>query len=104
MNPPDPVSALHVLVNRAAYHADGSGEPLVAAQGLSLEQAMAAYSSGSAFVNHRPDRGTLAVGAHADLVLLDRDPFVGDAGEIGAAQVVATYVAGERVFERSSAG
>jgi len=41
----------------------------------------------------------LAPGSVADLVVLDRDPFAGEAGEIGAAGVVSTWVEGVPVFE-----
>jgi predicted amidohydrolase YtcJ len=34
----------------------------------------------------------------ADVAVLDRDPFAGEAAEIGAARVVATFVGGARVF------
>lgn len=34
----------------------------------------------------------------ADLVVLDRDPFLGQVAEIAEATVVATYVDGEPVF------
>jgi predicted amidohydrolase YtcJ len=40
------------------------------------------------------------VGAVADLVVLDRDPFAGPAEEIGAAKVEQTFVSGERVWYR----
>ena len=43
--------------------------------------------------------GVLEPGKLADLVVLDRDPFLGDAREIGAASVVSTWVDGECVFE-----
>jgi predicted amidohydrolase YtcJ len=35
----------------------------------------------------------------ADQVVLDRDPFAGPPGEIGAARVVSTWVDGVPVFE-----
>jgi predicted amidohydrolase YtcJ len=35
----------------------------------------------------------------ADLVVLDRDPFVEGPGEIAAAKVVSTWVDGVPVFE-----
>ena len=42
----------------------------------------------------------VAPGYLADFVLLDRDITACDPGEIQGDWVVATYVAGERVFER----
>ena len=47
-------------------------------------------------MNHRDEAGTVAPGAVADLVVLDRDPFL-DPDSIGAAQVVSTWVDGEVV-------
>ena len=49
-------------------------------------------------MNHRDEAGTIKVGQVADLVVLDRDPFVGDPGEIAAARVVSTWVDGVSVF------
>ena len=69
-------------------------EPFLPQHALGLEAAFAAYTSGSAWVNHRDLAGTIAPGQVADLVVLDRDPFVGDPGEIGAARVVSTWVGG----------
>jgi predicted amidohydrolase YtcJ len=106
VNPPEPIGAVHALVNRTPYRSGSEGDvvppPLVAAQALSLQAALAAYTSGSAHVNHRVDVGRIRVGARADLAILDRDPFAGPPEEIGAAQVIATYVGGTRVFDRSS--
>jgi predicted amidohydrolase YtcJ len=94
---PDPVAALHVAVNRVAH--DEPGEAFLPHEALGAEQAWAAYTSGSAHVNHLDDTGTLAPGLLADLAVLDRDPFEGDPAAIGTTRVVATYVDGEPVFE-----
>lgn len=95
---PDPLSAMHVAVNRWAYEEGDRQEPFLPDQALSLEIAVAACTSGSAWINHRDDAGTLAEGMAADLVLLDRDPFAGDPAEIGATSVVSTWVEGQQVF------
>ena len=96
---PDPLAAIHVAVNRWAYGEEGraGSEPFLPEQALTLEQALAASTSGSARTNHLDETGTLAPDALADLAVLDRDPFAGDPAEIGATRVRATYVDGERV-------
>jgi predicted amidohydrolase YtcJ len=97
---PDPLAGIHVAVNRLVHGRPGreGSEPFLPEQAISLEQAFAAYTSGSAFVNHLDDTGALEPGALADLAVLDRDPFLGDVREIAESTVVATYVGGERVF------
>jgi len=98
---PDPLAALHTAVNRTAYGEEGpeGHEPFLPEQAISLETAFAAYTSGSAWVNHRDDAGVLAQGAVADLVVLDRDPFAGPPDLVGATRVVSTWVDGVPVFE-----
>ena len=73
---PNPLEAIHVAVHRMAYGEPGraGSEPFLPDQALSLEVALAAYTSGSAWVCHRDDAGMVEPGAVADLVLLDRDP------------------------------
>jgi predicted amidohydrolase YtcJ len=92
---PDPIAAIHAAVNRVP--ADEDVEPLLPEEALSAEQAFAAYTSGSAYVNHLDDSGRLAPGMLADLAVLDRDPFAGDPAAIGTTRVVATYVDGRPV-------
>ena len=73
--------------------------PLLPGQRLDLAGALAAYTFGSAYVNHLDaETGTIAPGKLADLVVLDADPFARPAAEIGRTQVLATYVQGEAVF------
>lgn len=96
---PNPWEAIHVAVNRRSPESDEAGaEAFLPSQRLSLATALTAYTAGSAYVNHWPDCGTLRVGAEADLVLVDRNPFAAPPNEIGETQTLATWVAGERVF------
>jgi predicted amidohydrolase YtcJ len=95
----NPLRAIHVAVNRTLPGADA--EPLLPGQSLDLAEALAAYTIGSAYVNHLDDQtGAIEPGRLADLVVLDRDPFRGPPGEIAATAVEATYVAGEQVYCR----
>jgi predicted amidohydrolase YtcJ len=89
---PDPLAAIHVAVNRT--DPAGGGEPFLAGEALTAVQAFAAYTSGSAYVNHLDDTGVLAPGMRADLAVLDRDPIAGDPLGIASTRVVATYVDG----------
>lgn len=93
---PDPIEGIHVAVNRVAP--GESGEVFLPAQRLDLATAVAAYTAGSAYVNHRDDSGSVRPGNVADLVVLDRDPFDGPAGLISETRVALTYVAGVPVY------
>ncbi len=67
---------------------------------IDLIDALAGFTSGSAYVNHLDsDTGTLEVGKLADLAVLDRDLFDRVAGPIMEARVVGTFVEGTPVFE-----
>jgi hypothetical protein len=80
-----------------------AAEPLLPGQALSLGAALAAYTAGSAYVNNLDLTGTIGPGMLADLVVLDRDPFVGPPGEIGATTVQLTYIDGQRVYSAQTA-
>jgi predicted amidohydrolase YtcJ len=94
---PDPLQGIHVAVNRRG-HGDTARPRFLPEQRLDLGTALAAYTAGSAYVNHLDDTGSIRVGNLADLAVLDRDPFTGPAEEIGATTVAQTYVAGTRVW------
>jgi predicted amidohydrolase YtcJ len=95
----NPLRAIHVAVNRALPGAVGAeAEPLLPGQALGLAEALAAYTAGSAYVNHLDETGAIEAGRLADLIVLDRDPFSGPAGEIASTAVEVTYVGGERVY------
>ena len=96
----NPLLEMEVAVERVAPDERGRKPPFLPEQRLTAEEALEAFTLGSAYVNHLDEAtGSLAVGKRADLALLDRDPFAPDGGPIGDARVVATFVDGVAVFE-----
>ena len=106
---PDPLQELHVAVNRVTppdYPYDaGSEKPVfLPEERLDLATSIAAFTIGSAYVNHLDDiTGSIEVGKLADLAVVDRDLFAYPPEEIADAHVDATFVEGVAVFERSDA-
>ncbi len=102
---PDPWAAIHVAVNRRAHrdHAEGDYPAFLPEQRLDLATALTAYTAGSAWVNHLDETGTIRVGALADLVVVDRDPFAGLPEEIGSTRTLRTVVGGVSVWEADDA-
>ncbi|HUD39540.1 MAG TPA: amidohydrolase [Streptosporangiaceae bacterium] len=100
----NPLRAIHVAVNRSLQGSTGpEAEPFLPEQGLPPAEAFAAYTIGSAFVNHLDDvMGSIDTGKLADLVVLDRDPIAGPPSEIGSTKVLATYVEGDVVHRAAS--
>lgn len=98
---PDPLLGMHVAVNRRAPGAASDVEALLPDEAMTVPQAIAGYTTGSAFVN-RGDRltGRIAVGFAADLVAVDRDVLGCDPLELADAQVCSTYADGRQVFAR----
>ncbi len=96
---PDPLAGIHVAVNRRLPPdmADEDYDTFLPEQALDLVAAFAAYTSGSAWVNHADEAGRIVPGALADLVVLDRDPFAGPPEEIAETRVLATYIEGIRI-------
>ncbi len=99
---PDPLLEMELAVERISDESRGAKEPLLPDERVDLIDALAAFTAGSAYVNHLDDTGTLEVGKLADLAVLDRDLFDRGAGAIGEARVVATFVEGVAVFETSA--
>ena len=94
------VSTANVMaeIDVAVTRSDGGGEPLGPDEALSPEQALMAFTSGSAFINHSEHRmGSIEVGKQADFVMFDRNPLV--EGPLRDAQVVATFRCGRPVYQ-----
>lgn len=102
---PNPLLEMEVAVTRVADSSRGRKEPFLPDQTLTLEEAIRAFTAGSAYVNHLDDvTGSIEAGKLADLVVLDRDLFAPDAGPIGDGRVLATFVDGVAVFEDPALG
>ena len=81
--------------------ADRGGRPLHAEQALDLPTALAAFTRGSAYVDHDDEAGTIEPGKRADLAVLGRNPFERAAGPIGEVGVELTIAGGRVVHQRS---
>lgn len=107
---PDPLWGIHTAVNRTAPPADPHAsdarsrtEPLLPAEAMTLDTALAAYTTGSARANRLDkERGSLQVGMTADLVVLDADPYAVEASALGEIGVDLTFAGGQVVFSRSN--
>jgi predicted amidohydrolase YtcJ len=106
---PDPLQEIHVAVNRVMpstyLYGNESEEVFLPDERLDLATSLAAFTMGSAYVNHFDDEtGSIEVGKYADLAVVDRDLFAHPVEEIANAQVEATFVEGAAVYERDRAG
>jgi predicted amidohydrolase YtcJ len=102
---PNPLLEIEVAVTRVADESRGVRRPFLPEQRLTLAEAIAAFTIGSAFVNHLDtETGSIEIGKLADLAVVDRDLFAPDAGPIGDGRVLATFVGGGAVFEDAALG
>jgi len=98
--PLNPLPTIQAAVTRQTL--DGR-HPLgwVPEEKLTVAEAVRAYTSGSAYAEFAEnEKGTLAAGMLADLVVLDRDIFSIPPEEIDSAKVLITIMGGKVVFER----
>jgi predicted amidohydrolase YtcJ len=97
--PFDPFASLHAAVNRRSPTGTPK-EGFMPAEAITVEQALMAYTQGSAYAEHADDvRGSLGPGMLADLAVLDRDVLSEGPDAILGTQVVLT-VAGGRITHR----
>jgi hypothetical protein len=117
--PPNPLVAIQEAVTRTIWRPakggndfpggvfDGAGQggtvptkdSYAPEERLTVEQAVNAYTQGSAYARFSDDRtGTLEAGKEADLAVLSQDIFSAKPEEIAQARVVITMVGGKVVF------
>jgi predicted amidohydrolase YtcJ len=97
IEPVTPFRGLYAAVTRRSE--DGKQE-YFPAQRLTMDQALAAYTSGSAFAEfEEKEKGKLASGMLADFVVLDRDVTAVPPEKVLAAKVLRTVVGGKTVYE-----
>ena len=100
---PNVFQEMQVAVTRQVIGQGPDAPALDASQRITLAQAMAAFTRGSAYVNHDDDGGSIVEGKRADLAVLDRNPFAGSVYEIAHTQVTTTLASGRVVHDGSGA-
>ena len=97
---PNPFHGLAVAISRE----DAQGQPpggWMPGQTLILAEALAAFTRGGAFAGFAEDRlGSLEKGKLADFIFIDRDIFQATPEQIRDTQVLETWLAGRKVWER----
>jgi predicted amidohydrolase YtcJ len=98
--PMDVLTGIYAALTRRTT--DGANpDGWVPEEKISLEDALRAYTWGSAYAGFMEDKvGQLVAGKYADLVVLSEDLFQVDPVEIPSVQVDLTMVSGEIVYEK----
>ncbi|HEY7095888.1 MAG TPA: amidohydrolase family protein [Terriglobales bacterium] len=97
VEPVTPFRGLYAAVTRKSE--DGKRE-YFPEQKLTIDQAIAAYTTGAAFAEFgEKEKGTLAPGMLADLVVLDRDLTAIAPDKVLGTRVLRTIVGGKTVYE-----
>jgi predicted amidohydrolase YtcJ len=91
----NPLEGIQVAVTRQM---DKGEDPWMPEERVSVEQSLAAYTSGVAFQAGRDDAGIIRPGAVADLVWLGADPRQVDPMDIGAIPIRGTILRGELIY------
>jgi predicted amidohydrolase YtcJ len=96
--PLDPLLGIYAAVTRATLDGKHPGG-WIPEEKLTVEEALRAYTTGSAFAAFQEDqKGTIAPGKLADLVVLSRDLFSIPPEQIRDTRVVLTVVGGKVVY------
>jgi len=97
---PNPFPGLAAAVSRQ----DMNGQPpggWMPEERVSFEQALAGFTRGAAYAGFAEDKiGSLEPGKWADFILVDRDVSAVDPQALARTQVLETWVAGRKVWER----
>jgi hypothetical protein len=91
-----PLLGISSMVNRRA----ASGAPFNPGEAIGAEEALRAYTAGSAYASHLEHRkGSVTAGKLADLTVLSEDPTAVATDRIGGLEVLATIVDGEFKYD-----
>ena len=98
--PAIPLQGIHAAVTRQTLDGEHPGG-WVPGEKISVEEALAAYTRNGAYASAEEDqKGSLAPGKLADLVIIDRDILTEPLATLGEARVERTVVGGRTVYKR----
>ncbi|MFM9828239.1 MAG: amidohydrolase [Sphingomonas sp.] len=97
VSPPRVMERIQSLVTRRAA---SNGKVYGPAQRLTVDEALYAYTMGSAYLQfEEKERGSISVGKRADFVILSDDPSRVAPEKISAITVLTTIIGGKTMFE-----
>jgi hypothetical protein len=98
--PVEPVNPFRGLYAATTRKSENGKMEYYPEQKITIDQAIAAYTTGSAFAEFaEKDKGQIVTGMLADFVVLDRDPTSVDAQKLLQTRVLRTVVGGKTVYE-----
>ena len=98
--PVEPVTPFRGLYAAVTRKSENGKQEYFPAQKLTMDQAIAAYTTGSAFAEfEEKEKGKLVPGMLADFVVLDRDVTAASPEKVIATRVVRTVMGGKTVYE-----
>ena len=98
--PVEPVTPFRGLYAATTRKSENGKQEYFPEQKLTMDQAIAAYTTGSAFAEfEEKEKGKLAPGMLADFIVLDRDVTAASPEKILATRVLRTVLGGKTVYE-----
>lgn len=98
--PVEPVTPFRGLYAAVTRKSENGKQEYFPAQKLTMDQAIAAYTAGSAFAEfEEKEKGKLVPGMLADFVVLDHDVTAASPEKVIATRVVRTVMGGKTVYE-----
>ncbi|HEY6181293.1 MAG TPA: amidohydrolase [Terriglobales bacterium] len=98
--PVEPVTPFRGLYAAVTRKSENGKQEYFPQQKLTMEQAITAYTQGSAYAEFaEKDKGTLVAGKLADFVILDRDLIAVTPDKVLTTKVLRTIVGGKTVYE-----
>lgn len=92
------IRGIFAAVTRCSFE-NPEGEGFMPKERLSVYDAISLYTKNIPYATGQEHQlGTLTVGKFADIVILDRDPFIIEKQELLKIKVLTTYVGGRKVF------
>ncbi|MBA3834582.1 MAG: amidohydrolase family protein, partial [Sphingomonas sp.] len=99
---PNPFPGLAAAISRQDMQSQPPGG-WMPAERLTLGEALRAFTRDAAYAGFAEGKiGALDAGSWADFIIVDRDPAQVDAQGLARTQVLETWVAGKKVWERAS--
>ena len=84
-----------MAVNRREYENQEQHNP---SQAITLDQALAAYTTGVQAMREGSQSKSFDIGAEFDAVMLDTNIFEISSMQIAKAKILATYKSGQKIF------